>query len=82
MMRKRLERLSAERKNFKLTHLVVANLFNRYADEGETRSQFERLKNKVVKIADETGLEMISIYTNHHEFMYNHFVSLYSFSSG
>ena len=68
-----------KRDNFKLTHLVVANLFNRYVDEGETRGQFERLKEKVVKIADETGLEMISIYTNHHEFMYNHFVSLYSF---
>ena len=64
---------------YRLTHLLVANLFNIYESENQTRDKFSKLTMQSKAIGDEMGLEVISVYTNHHEFMYNHFVSLYSY---
>lgn len=64
---------------YKLTHLVLANLFNKYESEESNRRRYYNLVKVNKKISDELGLELVSIYTNHHDFMYNHFISLYSF---
>lgn len=66
-------------KQYKLTHLLIANQFNIYKDETSTRQKFENLIIEQKPIAENYGLDFIGMYTNHHEFMFNGFVQEYSF---
>lgn len=66
-------------KNFRLTHLLVANLFNKYDSEEITHSRFNHLCEESKKIAKNYHLSMVPMYTNHYEFLFDNFVEFYSF---
>ena len=63
---------------YNLTHLLIANQFNIYNDEKEVREQFKRLVEDTKKIPANYNLELVTIYTNHHEFLFDGFVQEYS----
>ena len=64
---------------YDVTHLLVANLFNKYESEEMVREKFAVLINNEKPVADELGLDMVSMYTNHHEFWFPDYVEYYSF---
>lgn len=66
-------------KEYELTHLLLANLFNKYESEDSTRRKFKDLIEKTSPIAQKLGLPVIEMYTNHHEFLFPDFVEYYSF---
>lgn len=66
--------------DFKVSHVLVANLFNHYDEEENTnREKFQKLVNSSKLIAEDLKLPVISMYTNHHEFFFPEFVEYYSF---
>ncbi|MCI7264083.1 MAG: hypothetical protein MR480_00285 [Eubacterium coprostanoligenes] len=66
--------------DYKITHILVANLFNYYSKEDEiNRNHFKKLSNDSKLIADNLELPVISMYTNHHEFFFPGIVGYYSF---
>ncbi len=66
-------------KRYRLTHLLIANQFNIYRSEEDTRKEFEELKESSLEIAENYNLELVTVYTNHHEFLFDGFVSQFSF---
>lgn len=64
--------------SYKLTHLLIANQFNHYTSEEDTRKKFRDLLSKSQGIADNYGLELMGIYTNHNDFLFDGFVQEYS----
>jgi hypothetical protein len=66
-------------KRYRLTHLLIANQFNIYRSEEDTRKEFEELKESSLEIAENYNLELVTVYTNHHEFLFDGFVQQYSF---
>lgn len=63
---------------YRLTHLLIANQFNKYGSEEEVREEFKQLISDIKDIPENYGLELITMYTNHHEFLFDGFVQEYS----
>lgn len=66
-------------RSYRVTHLLIANQFNYYNGEKDTRERYRRLLEKSRPISEHYGLKLIGIYTNHHEFMFDGFVDEYSY---
>lgn len=66
-------------KKYQLTHLLIADQFNIYGSEEETRTRFEELKTLSKQIADNYGLDFVGIYTNHQDFLFDGFVQQFTF---
>ena len=65
-------------KRYRLTHLLIANQFNFYKDEEDTRNRFEKVVASAQPIADNYGLKLIPLFTNHNDFLFDGFVQEYS----
>ena len=63
---------------YMLTHLLIANQFNYYKSEKETRKKFHQLIENSKGISENYGLKLIPMYTNHNEFLFDGFVQEYS----
>lgn len=64
--------------NHNLTHLLVANSYNMYRGDEDTRRRFKDTAAHAQKIADELQLPLVKIYTNISEFWYRRYQNLYS----
>ena len=65
--------------HYQLTHLLIANQFNVYNSEEETREKFRQLREMAQSIAKNYNLRLIEMYTNHHEFLFDGFIQQYTF---
>lgn len=73
-----LSHLNSGYSNYKLTHVLVANLFNKYDDENSIRDKFDILVKQSKEITEQLQIPLITMYTNHHEFLFPNYVELYS----
>lgn len=64
--------------DYNLTHVIVANLFNKYDEEENVRKKYDILLEKAETISTELNLPIIKMYTNHHEFLFRDYVEFYS----
>lgn len=64
--------------DYRLTHLLIANQFNHYVSEEDTRKKFEDLLSRSQPIAENYGLKLVGVYTNHNDFLFDGFVQEYS----
>lgn len=64
---------------YRVTHLLIVNQFNIYKSEKNTRAKFQEILEHSKPIAENYGLELIGMYTNHHDFMFPDFVQEYSY---
>lgn len=63
--------------NYNITHLLIANSFNIYRGDKDTRERFKKLVQKSEIIAKELGLPLIQIYTNHSEFWFKNYQNIF-----
>lgn len=73
-----VKHIGGEFEHYNLTHLLIANQFNYYKSENETREKFQYLIEDIKAIPQNYGLKLIPIYTNHSDFLFDGFVQEYS----
>lgn len=64
---------------YKLTHLLIANQFNFYENEKIVRKRFNDILEEARDIANNYNLELIGIFTNHNDFLFDGFIQQYTF---
>lgn len=64
-------------KSFNVTHLLVANSYNIFKGDKDTRRRFQETANHSQIIADDLGLPLIRMYTNHSEFWFKRYQNIF-----
>lgn len=68
--------LNQKASSFNITHLLVGNSYNIFYGDKDTRKRFEETVNNSKVIADELGLPLITIYSNHSEFWFKYYQNM------
>lgn len=72
-----ISNLQQETTNYNITHLLVANSYNIFRGDEDTRKRFAETVNNSKLIADELGLPLITMYTNHSEFWFKRYQNIF-----
>lgn len=70
--------LNTEIKEYNITHLLVANSFNFFQGDADTRRRFNEIAENSQKIADDLKLPLIKIYSNHSEFWFKNYQNIFA----
>ncbi len=70
--------LNTEVKDFNITHLLVANSFNYFEGDKNTRIRFAEIADNSQAIADELHLPLIRMLSNHSEFWFKNYQSIFA----
>lgn len=74
-----IKHMNCLEENYRLSHLVIGNVFGRYEKEEEkNRERYRKLLEKNQIIAKEMELPLVSIYTNIYEWFYPHYPNYHS----
>ena len=69
--------LETEAKNHNVTHLLIANSYNIFRGDNDTRKRFSETVKHSKVIADDLGLPLITMYSNHSEFWFKYYQNIF-----
>ncbi|MBQ9610474.1 MAG: hypothetical protein IJV15_13670 [Lachnospiraceae bacterium] len=64
-------------KDYRVTHLLVANSFNVFYGDNDTRKRFKEIADNAQIIADDLKIPLVKIYSNHSEFWFPHYQNVF-----
>lgn len=69
--------MNTETKEYDITHLLIANSYNIFYGDADTRKRFKETADHAQLIADDLGLPLIRMYSNHSEFWFKRYQNIY-----